>query len=129
MKRQTFAQWWKDVHETAKMNAEYERYQQDTVHNWAEDVMPGEDAEPGPRWLRWLPLAVVHGAYWPLRRWLERFYLTNLLAILRSEFMRVVVCGYLDHDFEDTGSWGGPESGGEDLTCRRCGFHVHHIYY
>lgn len=133
MKReQSVLEYLKSLHEAAKMNASYERYQQDTVHDWepqcAAGWMPGEDAPQPPRWIRWAPLAVIVG-YWRIKGWLSRFYLAHLIEILWLEFLRVMICGKWGHDLEDTGSWANGDSGGEDMTCRRCGFHFHHTYY
>lgn len=123
-------EYFKAMHESARESAAYERYMQATVHDFADRCcMAGEDAEAAPRWVRALPLSIIHGAYWPLVFWWRRRYLSHLLDILWVEALRVLVCEQFGHAFEDTGSWGGPESGGEDMTCKRCGFHFHHTYY
>lgn len=61
--------------------------------------------------------------------WYWRFYAAHIVNILWHEMLRVLVCQQRGHDWEDTGSWAGPDSGGEDLTCRRCGSHYRHVYY
>ena len=117
----------KAIHEAAKSNSSYERYIQDTVHNW-KDSMPGEDAAQAPRLIRKLPLPVIV-AYWRVAAYVRRFYLGALAEILWIEAKRVLICNRRGHDLEDTGSYAGPDSGAEDLTCKRCGFHFRHVYY
>jgi hypothetical protein len=98
--------WLKAIHESCKEGAAYERYVQDAQTGWKVELPES-----------------------PLKKWAYRFYVTHLAEIIWSEALRVIVCNHKGHDLEDTGSWGGPESGGEDMTCRRCGFHFHHTYY
>lgn len=58
--------------------------------------------------------------------YLRPFYFVR--EVYLSRIVEVTWCRWFGHDIED-GSWAGPDSGGEDMTCRRCGWHFHHIYY
>ena len=44
------------------------------------------------------------------------------------ETIKIMICKYKGHDWEDN-SWGGPESGGIDISCKRCGENYHEIFY
>lgn len=39
------------------------------------------------------------------------------------------ICRWFGHDLYDSGSYATPDSGADDLTCGRCGYNFHHIYY
>jgi hypothetical protein len=54
-----------------------------------------------------------------------RCFYENLVSLFQFH----VVCRMLDHDIKMDG-WFGPDSGGEDWWCARCGrIGGHHIYY
>ena len=51
------------------------------------------------------------------------------LFTLKIKLIELLICKRVGHNMEDTGSYGGPDSGCIDLTCRRCGYNFHHILY
>ena len=53
----------------------------------------------------------------------------EVVRILYLEALDRTICRWKGHDWYDSGSYATPDSGADDLTCRRCGYSFHHIYY
>jgi hypothetical protein len=91
----------------ARQEADHERYMQDTIHNWTEDTTFRQ--------------RVMRRLYrWPVYHVVSYAWNVHIMA---------TVCRWRGHVYEDSGSWGNPESGGIDLTCRRCGHNIHNVFY
>jgi len=55
-------------------------------------------------------------------------YWKTALSMITPDFIPRTICKFFDHKLECHG-WSGPESGGEDIECTRCGYGWHHTYY